>query len=564
MKVYEERYQQWLESDAVDEATKAELRAIAEDEKEKEERFYQDLEFGTGGLRGVMSAGTNRMNIYTVRRATQGLANYLLKKDPATPEKGIAIAYDSRHNSEVFAEATAEVFNANGIKTYVFQSLRPTPELSYTVRHFGCKSGIVITASHNPSKYNGYKAYWEDGCQVPPPMDSEIIGEVDKVDLFAGVHIMSREEAEAKGLYIPIGEAVDAAYIEKVKEQIIDKEAIAAYAKDLKIVYTPLHGSGNLPVRRALAECGFTDVHVVPEQEMPDGNFPTVPYPNPEDVRAFAPAIRLGEEIGADILLATDPDADRMGIMIRTENGYQHFNGNMTGVLLASYILESRKKTNKLPEDGFIVKTIVSTEMIRALTEEYGVELKDVLTGFKYIGQKIGEAEITGKGTYLFGFEESFGYLIGTYARDKDSVSAVLLACEMAAIYKAQNKTLADAMQEMYERYGYYKETLVSLTFEGLEGAEKIRSIMNDLRNHAKESYGGLKVLEIRDYKDGRDGLPPSNVLRFTLENHCWFCARPSGTEPKIKFYFGVQGKNLEDAEKLNDALRLDVTNGMQ
>lgn len=559
MKVYEERYQQWLASEAVDEATKAELRAIAEDEKEIEERFYRDLEFGTGGLRGVMSAGTNRMNIYTVRRATQGLANYLLKMDPATPDKGVAIAYDSRHNSQVFAEETAAVFNGNGIKAYVFESLRPTPELSFTVRHFGCKSGIVITASHNPSKYNGYKVYWEDGCQVPPPMDSEIIEVVEQVDLFDGVKVMNRKEAEEKGLYISVGEAVDAAYLEQVKAQIIDKEAVAKLAKDLKIVYTPLHGTGNLPVRRALAECGFTDVHVVAEQELPDGDFPTVPYPNPEDVRAFAPAIQLGEEIGADILLATDPDADRMGLMIRTENGYQHFTGNMTGVLLASYILEGRKKTQQLPKDGFIVKTIVSTEMIRALTNEYGVELKDVLTGFKYIGQKILESEVSGEGTYLFGFEESFGYLSGTYARDKDSVSAVLLACEMAAIYKAQGKTLVDAMTAMYERYGFYNETLVSLTFEGLEGVAKIRSIMDDMRSNPKESYGGLKVLEVQDYKDGRDGLPPSNVLRFILEDNCWFCARPSGTEPKIKFYFGVKGNSIENAKEMNETLKNDV-----
>lgn len=559
MKVYEERYQQWLASEAVDEATKAELRAIAEDEKEIEERFYRDLEFGTGGLRGVMSAGTNRMNIYTVRRATQGLANYLLKMDSATPDKGVAIAYDSRHNSQVFAEETAAVFNGNGIKAYVFESLRPTPELSFTVRHFGCKSGIVITASHNPSKYNGYKVYWEDGCQVPPPMDSEIIEVVEQVDLFDGVKVMNRKEAEEKGLYISVGEAVDAAYLEQVKAQIIDKEAVAKLAKDLKIVYTPLHGTGNLPVRRALAECGFTDVHVVAEQELPNGDFPTVPYPNPEDVRAFAPAIQLGEEIGADILLATDPDADRMGLMIRTENGYQHFTGNMTGVLLASYILEGRKKTQQLPKDGFIVKTIVSTEMIRALTNEYGVELKDVLTGFKYIGQKILESEVSGEGTYLFGFEESFGYLSGTYARDKDSVSAVLLACEMAAIYKAQGKTLVDAMTAMYERYGFYNETLVSLTFEGLEGVAKIRSIMDDMRSNPKESYGGLKVLEVQDYKDGRDGLPPSNVLRFILEDNCWFCARPSGTEPKIKFYFGVKGNSIENAKEMNETLKNDV-----
>ncbi len=558
MTEYEVRYQQWLTSEAVDEETRSELRALT-DEKEIEERFYKDLAFGTGGLRGIMGAGTNRMNVYTVRRATQGFARYLLKKDPAAPEKGVAIAYDSRHNSKRFAEETAAVLNGNGIKAYVFESLRPTPELSFAIRRLGCKGGIVITASHNPSQYNGYKVYWEDGCQVLSPMDHEIIDEVEKTDLFNGIHVMRRERAEEKGLYIPIGDAVDEAFLSAVKQQLIDPEAVKTCAKDLTVVYTPLHGAGNLPVRRALAECGFSHVYVVPEQEKPDGDFPTVPYPNPEDVRAFAPAVRLGEQTGADLLIGTDPDADRMGIMVKTPDGYQHFSGNMTGVLLASYILEGRRRAGTLPKDGFLVKTIVSTEMVRAITDAYQVALKDVLTGFKYIGQTIHEAELAGRGTYLFGFEESFGYLTGPYVRDKDSVSAALLICEMAARCKAKGMTLADAMDLLYQKYGYYKETLVSLTFEGMEGAGKILSIMEGLRKSAKTAYAGRAVLDVQDFRDGRDGLPPSNVLRFILEDGYWFCARPSGTEPKIKFYFGVKGSGPEDAEERLRALQNEV-----
>lgn len=560
MSEYKEKYQQWLDSPAIDEKTKEELRAIAGDEKEIEERFYQDLEFGTGGLRGIIAAGTNRMNVYTVRRATQGLINYLLLKDPQAKEKGIAIAYDSRHMSDVFARETAAVANGNGVKAYVFESLRPTPELSFAIRTLGCKSGVVITASHNPSKYNGYKAYWDDGCQVPPPMDSEIIDEVDKVDLFDGVTVMPREEAEKKGLYIEIGAEMDDLFLKQVKSMVIDKEGVKQHGKDLKIVYTPLHGTGRMPVMRALTESGFTQVYLVPSQAEPDGDFPTAPYPNPEDPAVFKPAIELADRENADILIATDPDADRMGVMVKTQEGYRHFTGNMTGVLLLSYILEARKKTGTLPEDGFVVKTIVSTEMARAIADHYGVECKEVLTGFKFIGQKILESEQTGKGQYLFGFEESFGYLCGTYARDKDSVSAALLISEMAAIYKAKGMTLVDALEELYKQYGYYKETLVSMTFEGLEGVAKIRSIMDEMRQNPKESYGGLKVLEVKDYSKGIDGLPRSNVLRFTLEKNSWFCVRPSGTEPKVKFYFGVKGSTAEEAQCMVETLQRDVT----
>lgn len=560
MSGYKERYQQWLSSSAIDEATKEELRSIANDEKEIEERFYQDLEFGTGGLRGVIAAGTNRMNVYTVRRATQGLINYLMLKDPGAKEKGIAIAYDSRHMSDVFARETAAVANGNGMKAYVFESLRPTPELSYAIRTLGCKSGVVITASHNPSKYNGYKAYWEDGCQIPPPMDSEVIDEVNRVDLFEGVKVMPRAQAEKEGLYIELGEEMDQRFIEQVKSMVIDKEAVAQYGKNLKIIYTPLHGTGRMPVMRALTESGFSQVHLVQAQAEPDGDFPTAPYPNPEDPAVFKPAIAMADEINADILIATDPDADRMGVMVKTKEGYRHFSGNMTGVLLLSYILEARKKTHTLPEDGFVVKTIVSTEMARAIAQNYGVEAREVLTGFKFIGQQILESEQTGKGQYLFGFEESFGYLCGTYARDKDSVSAALLISEMAAIYKAKGMTLVDALEELYKKYGYYKETLVSLTFEGLEGIEKIRSIMEEMRQNPKDSYGGLKVLEIKDYSKGIDGLPKSNVLRFLLEKNSWFCVRPSGTEPKVKFYFGVKGLDAAHAQELVEKLQKDVT----
>lgn len=554
---YRQRYQQWLDSPAIDEASKEELRSIAGDEKEIQERFYKDLEFGTGGLRGVMAAGTNRMNVYTVRRATQGVVNYLKLKDPEAPQKGIAIAYDSRHHSADFALETAAVANANGFKTYVFDSLRPTPELSFAIRELGCKGGVVLTASHNPRQYNGYKVYWEDGCQVPPPMDEEIIDEVEKVDLFEGVKVMPREQAEQKGLYVEIGEEIDKKFADVVASYVIDKEGVAKYGKDLCIIYTPLHGTGLRPVTRVLAQAGFSNVHVVPSQEMPDGDFPTCPYPNPEDPSVFKPAMELSDKIGGDILIATDPDADRMGVMVHTKDGrYTHFSGNMTGCLLLSYILKARKKAGTLPADGFVVKTIVSTEMARAITSAYGVELREVLTGFKFIGSQIRLAEETGKGTYLFGFEESFGYLCGTYARDKDSTCAALLISEMAALLKAEGKTLLDGLEDLYKEYGYYREQVRSLTFEGIEGASRIQAIMQDMREHPKDSYAGLKVLRVRDYSQGIEGLPRSNVLRFNLENDAWFCVRPSGTEPKIKYYFGVKGKNDEEAIRLADELR--------
>lgn len=563
MEEYRKRYERWLSSAAVDEATKRELQSIASDEKEIQERFYKDLEFGTAGLRGVIEAGANRMNVYTVRRATQGLANYFLLHDPQAKEKGVAIAYDSRHQSDVFARETAAVFNGNGMKTYVFESLRPTPELSYAVRKLGCKGGVVITASHNPSQYNGYKAYWEDGCQVPPPMDEEIIGEVMKVDIFDGVRVMERAAAEKAGLYVEIGEDLDAAYIEEIKKHRIDPQSLSQCAGDLKIVYTPLHGTGNKLVRRVLAECGFTQVYVVPEQEQPDGDFPTVPYPNPEDVRALELARRLGEEVDADLIVGTDPDADRVGIMVKTPDGYRPFTGNMTGMLLTHYILDARRKTGTLPNDGFIVKSIVTTEMVRPMAEEYGVELRDVLTGFKYIGQQILRSEQSGKGTYLFGFEESYGYLCGTYARDKDAVSASLLICEMAAICKAQGVSLISHLEALYQKYGYYKEAVVSMAFEGIEGAAKMKEIMLQMRANPQASYAGLKVLAVEDYLTGYKDYPKSDALRIRLENNCWVCVRPSGTEPKIKFYFGANAKTAQEADAINEQLKKEMTAGM-
>ena len=556
---YRERYQEWLDSDRVDDRTKEELRSLAGNEQEIRERFSQDLEFGTAGLRGIIAAGTNRMNVYTVRHATQGLINYLLKKDPATAEKGIAIAYDSRHMSAEFAAETAAVANGNGVRAYVFKSLRPTPELSFAIRTLGCKGGVVITASHNPAQYNGYKAYWEDGCQIPPPMDEEVIEEVQKVDLFDGIRVMERQQAEKAGLYVPLGEAMDRQYIDTIKNLIIDREELKRCAADLKIVYSPLHGTGRMPVMRALTEAGFSSVELVPSQAEPDGDFPTAPYPNPEDPKVFGPAKELGEKCGADILIATDPDADRMGLMVKTEQGYQILNGNMVGVLLSAYLMESRSRSGKLPADSFIVSSIVSTTMCDAIAADYGVEVRRVLTGFKYIGQQILQSEQTGRGTFIMGFEESYGYLCGTYARDKDAVGSVLVAAEMAAVYKSRGLTLLDVLQQLYRRYGYYQEKVTSLTFEGLEGAQKIREMMKGFRENPKAAYGGLKVLEVRDYAAGLEGLPPSNVLRFTLEGNCWFCIRPSGTEPKIKFYFGVRGSSEDEARQVLEKLQGDV-----
>lgn len=564
---YKDTYNDWLQNPYFDEATKEELRAIADDEKEIEDRFYRQLEFGTGGLRGVIGAGTNRMNIYTVRQATQGLANYIISQNGQ--EKGVAIAYDSRIMSPEFATEAALCLNANGIKTYRFTSLRPTPELSFAVRKLGCIAGIVVTASHNPREYNGYKVYWEDGAQITPPHDKNILAEVAKVTSFDLVKTMEKADAVAAGLYQEIDTEIDEAYMEELKKQSIHPEVISEMAKDFTIVYTPLHGTGNLPVRRVLKELGFEKVYVVPEQEKPDGTFPTVAYPNPESPKAFELALALAKEVDADIVLATDPDADRLGVYCKdTKSGnYVSFTGNMSGMLIAEYILKERTATGTMPENPTLVETIVTTDMAKVIAQAYGVHLIEVLTGFKYIGEQIRLFEENHTYNYVFGLEESYGCLAGTYARDKDACVAVMMLCEVASWYKKQGKTLWDAMLAMYEKYGYFKEGLETITLKGMDGAQQIQQMMAEAREHLPQQIGDAKVLAVRDYKtdvrydmtDGSKsatGLPTSNVLYYELEDHSWCCVRPSGTEPKIKFYFGVKGTSLSDAEAKLDSLQ--------
>ena len=563
---YKEIYNQWLENPYFDEATKEELKAIKDDENEIKERFYMDLEFGTAGLRGIIGAGTNRMNIYVVRRATQGLANYIAKVDKKS--QGVAIAYDSRHMSPEFAQEAALCLAANGIKAYIFETLRPTPELSFAVRHLGCVAGINVTASHNPPEYNGYKVYWEDGAQITPPHDSGIMGEVKAISDWNTVKTMDKEDAVKAGLFEVIGQAVDDAYMAELKKQIIHMDAIQAEGRNLKIVYTPLHGTGNIPARRILKELGFENVYVVPEQELPNGDFPTVSYPNPEAAEAFELGLKLAKEVDADIVLATDPDADRLGVRVKDKNGeYHDLTGNMSGCLLANYELSQRKAVNgSLPEDGALVKTIVTTNLADAIAKGYNVNLIEVLTGFKYIGQQILGFENSGKGTYLFGFEESYGCLIGTYARDKDAIVATMALCEAAAYYKTQGKTLWDAMIDMYEEFGYYKDAIQAVTMKGIEGLQKIQEIMTTLRQNPPAEFAGHKVTAVRDYKLDEitdlatgekkpTGLPNSNVLYYELTDDAWVCVRPSGTEPKVKFYYGVKGTSLADADEKSDAM---------
>ena len=558
---YKKLYQEWLEKPCFDEETNKELRSIADDENEIKERFYTELEFGTAGLRGVIGAGLNRMNIYTVRKATQGLANNILKV--GGKEKGVAIAFDSRRMSPEFADVAACCLAANGIKAYRFESLRPTPELSFAVRKLGCIAGINITASHNPPEYNGYKVYWEDGAQITPPHDKGIMDEVKAITDFSVLKTMDAEEAMKAGLYEVIGQKIDDAYIAELKKQVKNPEAIRAMQKDITIVYTPLHGTGNIPARRVLKEIGFENVYVVPEQELPDGDFPTVSYPNPESKEAFELALKLAKEKDADLVLATDPDADRLGVYVKdTKSGeYITLTGNMSGCLLAEYTISQIKEKQGLPKDGALIKTIVTTNMADAIAEYYHVRLIEVLTGFKYIGQQILGFEQNHSGTYLFGFEESYGCLIGTHARDKDAIVATMALCEAAAYYKQKGMTLWDAMVEMYERYGYYKDDVKSITLKGIEGLGKIQKIMDDLRNHTPKAIGPYKVLSARDYKQDTKkdmqtgevtttGLPTSNVLYYDLPDHAWLCVRPSGTEPKIKLYYGVKGTSLEDAEE--------------
>ena len=565
-----EQYRFWLEDSYFDEETKRELKAIEGNEKEIEDRFYRELEFGTGGLRGVIGAGTNRMNLYTVRKASQGLANYIIKQGGA--QKGIAIAYDSRFMSPEFADEAALCMAANGIKAYVFESLRPTPELSFALRKFGCISGIVITASHNPPEYNGYKVYWDDGAQITAPKDKEIISEVLDVTDYHTVKTMDKAEAIASGLYIVIGSEVDDEYMAELKKQIIHPEIIKEVADDIKIVYTPFNGTGNLPVRRILSELGFKNVYVVPEQEMPDPKFTTLDYPNPEDPKAFTLALKLAKEKNADIVLATDPDADRLGVyaLDNVSGEYVPFTGNMSGMLIAEYIMRERTKTGTMPENPALIKTIVTTNLAEPLAADYGVKVIEVLTGFKYIGEQIKLFEQTGSNNYVFGLEESYGCLAGTHARDKDAIVAVMCLCELAAFCKKNQMTLWDAMIALYEKYGYYKEDLYTITLKGIDGSKQIAAIMDTLRSNPPKEFGELQVLNMRDYASGivtncvtgeksETGLPSSNVLYFELSNDSWCCARPSGTEPKIKFYMGVKGTSLKDAQQKNETLTQEL-----
>ena len=559
-------YEEWLTSPVFDEATKAELKAIAGDDAEIRDRFYKDLEFGTGGLRGVVGAGTNRMNLYTVRRATQGLAKYIISKGVQT--KGVAISFDSRHFSPEFAEAAALTLNANGIKAYVFDALRPTPELSYAVRELKCTAGIMVTASHNPPEYNGYKVYWDDGCQITAPVDKDIINLV-KDTAFSDIKTMDRAEAEKAGLFNVIGAEMDDKYVAELKKRILSPDAIKKQAENLKIVYTPFHGTGNVPVQRMLKELGFKKVYIVKEQEEPDGDFTTLEYPNPEDEKAFALALKLAKEKDADIVLANDPDADRLGVYAKDKKTgkYIQFTGNMSGMLLAEYELSVKKEKGLLKDDSTLITTIVSTNLAFKIAEYYKLNLIEVLTGFKFIGEQIKGFEEKGKGTYEFGFEESYGCLIGTHARDKDGIMAVVGLCEAAAYYMDKGLTLWDQMVNIYEKYGYFKEGIYTMTLAGEDGAKRINEILDNLRKNPPTELAGYKVIKTRDYandvvKDlatgetGTTGLPKSNVLYFDMTDDAWFCVRPSGTEPKIKFYAGIKGDSLEDSEdKLNKVL---------
>ena len=568
---YLKKYKDWLENPIIDKKDKEELEAIRNDSEEIKDRFYKDLEFGTAGLRGVIGIGTNRMNKYTVGKATQGLANYIVKK--GMQGRGVAIAYDSRRMSKEFSEQTALCLNASGIKTYRFNKETPTPELSFAVRELKCISGIVITASHNPPEYNGYKVYWEDGAQIVEPTDKEIIAEVNAIDDFSKIKTMSKEEAIKQGLYNEIGEEIDNRYIEELKKLVVNQEAINKTQKDLKIVYTPLHGTGGILVKRILKELGFENVYVVKEQENPNGEFPTVEYPNPEDSKAFQLALELAQKVDADIVLANDPDADRLGVYVKDINSgeYIQFNGNMTGNLIAEYILSQKKEHGKLPKNGAIIKTIVSSNLTDAIAKEYNVKLFSTLTGFKNIAKIIRNfEENNNEYECLFSYEESYGCIIGTHARDKDGIVAVMTLCEAACYYKMQGLTLWDQMNKMYEKYGYYKEKQISVTLKGQEGAEKIKLMMENMRNNPPTELAGLKVISVGDYskqvihnnlngENTSTNLPKSNVLYYELENDSWCCVRPSGTEPKIKFYLGVKGINSNDAEIKLDELSKEV-----
>lgn len=565
------RYQQWISNPYFDEGTRRELQDISGDEDEINDRFYRDLEFGTGGLRGVLGAGTNRMNIYTVRKATQGLANYILRQNGQ--DKGVAIAYDSRIMSDEFAKEAALCLNANGIRSFIFPSLRPTPVLSFTVRKLHCIAGIVITASHNPREYNGYKVYWEDGAQITPPHDKNIMACVEEVNEFSAVKTMDEESARVADLYNVIGYEVDDAYIAELKKQSVHPEIIREMADNFTIVYTPLHGTGNVFVRRVLKELGFNKVYTVPEQEKPDGTFPTVSYPNPESPKAFELALKLAEKKDADLVLATDPDADRLGVYCKdTRNGgYISFTGNMSGAIIGEYLLREKKASGPLPANAALVETIVTTDMLKPIAREYGADLIEVLTGFKYIGEQIRLFKEDNSHEFIFGMEESYGCLAGTYARDKDAPVAVMLLCEAACWYKKHGKTLWDAMEDIYRKYGYYRETLSTITKAGEDGARAISAMMDKMRTEKVDRLGDHRVLALRDYKTGvrRDflteketklTLPVSNVLYYELSDDAWCCVRPSGTEPKIKFYMGVKGNSISDADQKLEELKKAMT----
>ena len=570
---YKQEYERWLHSDALSPAEHAELESIAGDEKEIENRFYGPLEFGTAGLRGTMKVGLHQMNIHVIRWATQGFSNVIAAEGEEAKKKGVAICMDCRNNNMLFSHAAAEVCAANGIHVRIFESLRPTPELSFAVRELGCVAGINITASHNPPEYNGYKVYWEDGAQITPPHDTGIMDEVKAVTDYAAVKTMDKEEAKKAGLYENIGKAVDDRYMEELKKNVLHPDCIKKASADLKIVYTPLHGTGNLPVRRILKELGFKNVFVVPEQELPDGEFPTVSYPNPEAPEAFELALKLAKEKDADLVLATDPDADRLGVYVKdTKSGeYICLTGNMSGSFLADYeIGQKLALEGKLPEDGELIKTVVTSNLVDAMAKYYGIKVTECLTGFKWIGREILRMETTGKGHYLFGFEESYGCLIGTHARDKDAIVASMALCEAAAYYKLRGKTIWDAMLDMYEKYGYYKDNVIAITHKGIEGLQKIQSIMDNLRKNPPMKFGNYDVTAVRDYlkdeivnvKTGEKkptGIPKSNVLYFELTEDAWLCVRPSGTEPKIKLYFGVVGKDLADADEKSEKLAVIV-----
>ncbi len=564
---YKQEYKKWISDNNFDAEVAEELLKIKDDEKEIEDRFYKELEFGTAGLRGIMGAGLNRMNKYTVGKATQGLANYIKKKNGE--ERGLAISYDSRNNSKEFSEIAALCLNANGIKAYVFDRLSPVPELSFAVRKLNCIAGIMITASHNPPKYNGYKVYGEDGAQIVSPVDKEIMQEVKNIKDFSEIKQISKEEAVKNKLYNIIGEEIHIEYLKEIEKLLLNKEIIKKQ-ENLSIVYTPLHGTGNIPVQSALSKIGFKNVHIVKEQEMPDGNFPTVDYPNPEDKKAFKLALELAKKVNAEIVLATDPDADRLGVFVKNENEYIPLTGNMSALLILEYILSQKSERNILPANAVVIKSIVSSTMVKPMVDFYNVKLEEVLTGFKYIGEKIKKHEENKDYNFIFGYEESYGCLAGTYARDKDGIAAVVLLCEAAAYYKENGISLWNQMQNIYKKYGFYKEGVKQITLEGIDGADKIKNIMSNLRENTPKKFGSFQVEKIRDYESQtivdlntneieKIDMPKSNVLYYELSNDAWLAVRPSGTEPKIKYYIGVKGNSQEEADKMMEELQDNI-----